>query len=445
MRESLRLTALVAVIMIGCVDGTDDVPDAGSTDTGVSAQCPTHLRFRLLEGNRTDIGWTGNSHGSTFARDAFFRVQVTQCDESCERCAFEGPVRDPVVRTQRCVADTAVECTADTDCPNWECRDLPGDPLNRRVCANDANQFCNSSAECGPSWCRFFIGPPFPILAPRTCLGTYLDTVDSRPPVFGTIDFTSGSVVLERLRVVTGATDSSVPGACPKCINDTTPNDGQKDGDCIVNNVAPAFPYSSTQKCDANGVGSPALFDGNYSLDCSTPLGVRIELGVEDGRTSGRRIQLTANQPVCNGEPCWCGVCQDSFIGCYDDSDCPGTECVAPTDIPARPNACIDTCQWNPEASRGTCMTQDPLPDGGFGPPRPTACFPEGLGAEIIAPGSSQVLSPTSFAVRIGHVACRSPVRGVIQGIVGQQTDIAVGLPGLQLNVLRFQIDQEFE
>lgn len=440
-----RWRGLVILALSGCVGTEALMPaDAGPPDVGISARaCPSHLRFTFLAGNRTDVGWTGNAHGSTFARDAFFRVEVTECDDACRRCAFRGPVRDEVVNTQRCVADPAQGCTQDSECPNWECRELiPGAPMSPRVCAHDSTRFCQSADECGPSACRFFVGPPFPILAPRTCLAAYLDSSDERPPVFGTIDLRTGAVQLDRLAIVSGAVDSATQGSCPKCVGDSVPNDGRPDGRCVQNEVAPVFPYTQDQSCDANGVGQPSLFDGTYSLDCSTPLGVRIRLGLEDGSTSGRRFRLTSAQPDCGGEPCWCGVCDGSLEPCRDSGDCSGLDCVAPSEVPARPNACTGECAWDPSSQRGSCLTQDPgdpLP-----PPRTVSCFPSGMGAEIVASGRAEVLPGGSFSVEIGHLACREPVRAVFPGPVSIQTDRIVGLPGLQLNVLRFQIDPEF-
>jgi hypothetical protein len=445
----VRLAALLLLVGVAC-EGSDGATDGRATsDAGPPPErCPSHLRFTFLVGNRTDVGWTGNAHGSTFARDAFFRVEVTECDDECRRCAFRGPVRDDTVITQRCVSDPAQVCRQDADCPDWECRELiPGAPGSPRVCAHDSGQSCQSPADCGPGACRFFVGPPFPLLAPRTCLGAYLDSTDGRPPVLGNIDLRTGAVQLDRLRIVSGATDSAVQGACPKCLGDAVPNDGQEDGRCVQNDVTPAFPYALDQSCDAHGVGQPDIFDGTYSLDCSTPLGVRIQVGLEDGSTSGRRFQLTSNQPRCGGQRCWCGVCEGSLEPCRDAGDCRGVACVTPDEVPPRPNACIDGCAWDPETQRGRCMTQDPPRNPGdpLPPPRPISCFPEGEGAEIVAPGRAEVLSDTSYSVEIGHLACRRPVRAVFPGPVSLETDRQIGLPGLQLNVLRFQIDQEFQ
>lgn len=446
---AMRRSVWVAVGLLGSLTGCagdEDVspPDAGPADLGVAPTCPTHLRFTFLAGNRTDVGWTGAVHGSTYARDAFFRVRVTECDDECRQCAFEGPVRDDTVVTQRCVSDTAQVCSSDEACPNWECRELqPGVPGSPRVCANDATRSCTTPEDCGPSACRFFLGPSFPILAPRTCLGVYLDSVDGRPPVLGTIDLRTGEMQLERLRLISGATDSAVQGACPKCVGDPIPNDGVKGGTCMQNEVEPALPYDAAQSCDAMGIGQPSLFDGQYSLDCSTPLGVRITLGVEDGSTSGRRIRLTEAQPEVEGEPVWCGVCEGSLDVCYDDGDCRGVPCVAPTDLPVRNNACINECAWDPTRSRGSCLAPVEIPGVGTATIT-TSCFPSGTGAEVLAPGRATVLSDTSYSVQIGHVACSPPVRAVFPGPVGEASDVAIGLPGLQLNVLRFQVDQEF-
>lgn len=439
---SARRFVFVALVGagLGCSDGSDPSGPLQPTDAGAALSCPTHLRFSFLDGNRTDIGWTGATHGSTFSRGAFFRVKVTDCDDECRRCAFEGPVRDDVVNTQRCVSDTAQACTADTDCPNWECRSLvPGNPQSPKVCAHDSSMTCQSAADCGPSACRFFIGPSFPITAPRTCLGTYLDSSDGRPPVFGNIDLQTGAVELTRLGITTGATDSETQGACPKCVGDGSPNDGIQGGTCMQNDVQPAFPYDGNQACDAHGIGQPAEFDGYYSLDCSTPLGVRIDVGLEGGTTNGRRMSLTAVQPECSGGRCWCGVCEGTLDPCHDSGDCLGAACVAPTDVPVRANACIGTCAWDPDAQQGTCMTRT----SSTGPLIQVSCFPGEVGSEIVAPGRATVLSATSYSVQLGHVACRQPARAVFMSPVSIATDQAVGLPGPALYLLRFQVDQE--
>ena len=80
--------------------------------------------------------------------------------------------------------------------------------------------------------------------------------------------------------------------------------------------------------------------------------------------------------------------------------------------------------------------------------PRRVPCFPEGMGAEIVARGESRILENErgrSYSVRIGHVECRQPVQAVFPSPVSVVTDSQVGLPGPQLNIFNFQIDPEFE
>ncbi len=440
------LGVLTSLLLVGCEGSTPAQPlDAGTAIT-TPATCPSHLRFTFLAGNRTDVGWTGNLHGSTYARNSFFRARVVECDEECRSCAFQGPVRDDTVVTQRCLSDPAQVCSADEDCPPWDCRLLDfANPASPRVCAQDSTRGCQSDADCGPSACRFFVGPAFPILAPRTCLAVYLDGTDGQPPVSGVIDLFTGAVTFRRLRILSAVTGPQ--GACPKCVGDPVPNDGRREGTCVQSDVQPAFAYTQSQSCDANGVGQPALFDGNYSLDCTTPLGIRIELGLVGATTNGTFFELGATQPTFQGEPLWCGVCEGSLRPCHEAAECPpGVACVAPSDMPARANACLQACEWNEEAQRGTCLTQDPPgPTGDLPPQRRVACFPSGLGARLVAPGRSSVLSDTSYSIEVGHVACRAPVRAVVDSPVSVVADRQIGLPGPQYDVLRFQIDKEFE
>lgn len=454
MRRRLLCVPMI-VLLAACSESVDDPPDAGPRpdaapplDVGTAGSCPSHLRFTFLEGSRTDVGWTGLVHGTTFARDAFFRVRVFGCDTECRECRFEGPLRDSTVITQRCVSDPAVVCTSDEDCPLWECRRLdPENPMNPiRGCAH-TNAICTSPEECGRGFCRFFLGPPFPIRAPRTCLGTYLDSPDGTPPIQGTIDFRTGRVVIERMRVLSGATNSEFQGACPKCVGDLRPNDGQRDGQCVESDAEDAFPYTANQACDANGLSELPEFAGFYSLDCSTPLGIRIDLSIQDGTTDGFRFQLGPEQPDCGGrragEPCWCGVCAGTLQPCHTAIDCgPGGSCVAPSrpSLAIAPNACLGSCNWDPATQRGTCTIPNPETDGGT---LPSSCFPEGMGAEIRAPGKIEV-NRTTYTIEVGHVACRAPVQSVFEGPISEEADRLVGLPGPQVSVLRFRVTPEF-
>ncbi len=421
-------------------------PDAGAPDATAAAMCPTHLRFTFVEGNRTEVGWTGNLHGSTISRDAFFRVAVKECDASCRNCRFEGPVRDARLNTQRCLSDTAQTCTTDSECPAWQCRQLvPGVPQAGRVCAHNAGMTCTTDEDCGPSACRFFVGPAFPISAPRTCLATFLDSFDGGPPVAGTIDLTTGQVRMDRLIIATGAVDSGLQGACPVCMGDPKANDTLKGGTCQPNPTAPVFPYSGAQACDTNGFGQLSGYQYQYSLDCTAPLGRSIVLNVQRATTGGIRFELTDDQPSCAGGRCWCGVCQGTLQTCHSSGDCAGVPCVAPDDIPSRPNACVTPCSWNESTQRGTCETQDP-PSGDAGPPprRTVSCFPGEVGAAIVAQGSTRLLSSEEFSIQLASASCAPPVRAISMSPAARAADVVIGLPGPMLNLYKLNVTKEY-
>lgn len=443
------LAAAVAVAVAGCDEAPEVVVDAGAVDASVGPRCPTHLRFTFVEGNRTDVGWTGNLHGSTISKDAFFRVALTECDASCRNCAFEGPVRAADINTQRCLVDSSLTCSADADCPPWECRELvAGAPQFGRVCSDASSRPCTTDAECGPSACRFFVGPSFPISAPRTCVSTFLDALPNdggRPPVKGTIDLASGRVNMERFTLAIGAVDSGKQGACPVCVGDTRANDGVKGGTCAVNPTAPVFPYDGAQACDTNGFGQLSGYQFQYSLDCTAPLGRSIVFDVRGANTGGVRFELGEQQPTCAGGRCWCGVCEGSFRACHSAGDCDGTACVAAADLPSGPNSCVTPCAWDTATQRGVCETQDPAQgDAGLPPRRRVSCFPGDLGSEIVAQGGTRVLSSEEFSIQLANVTCAPPVRALSMAPSSIVADRQIGLPGPMLNVYKLNVTKEY-
>lgn len=441
------VTGCVVALLGSCGGETSAGADAAVTDAAaVATTCPTHLRFTFVEGNRSDVGWTGNLHGSTISKDAFFRVAVQECDAACRNCRFEGPIRDPAISTQRCLSDTSQTCSTDAECPPWECRYLvPTAPQAGKICAHNSAMSCTEDSDCGPSACRFFVGPAFPISAPRTCLGTFLDTFDDRPPVAGTIDLQTGQVRMERLTIATGAVDSGKQGACPVCVGDTKPNDGIKGGTCAVNPRMPVFPYEASQSCDTNGFGLLTGYQFQYSLDCTAPLGRSIVLDVRRATTGGVRFELGADQPTCNGEACWCGLCEGTLQTCHTSGECAGVPCVGPTDLPGRANACVTACAWDATTQRGTCETQDPPQgDAGLPPRRTVSCFPGTLGDEIVAQGSTRILSSEEYSIQLASVSCAPPVRAVSMSPASIAADRAIGLPGPMFNLYKLNVRKEY-
>lgn len=445
MRGLLNCLATLALFVgAGCAadedsEPSDDEQDPGEVDEG--PQCPSSLKFTFLPGNRTDVGWTGVAHGSTFARDSFFRVAISECERDCTLCKFEGPIRDDTVNTQRCVSDTAIECSDSSECPPWACESASVGNDTLRFCANDRTRTCEADEDCGPAACEFFVGPPFPLVSPTNCLALYFRALDGEPPVSGLIDLRTGETQFDRFSAVSGTPGEGLAGACPKCIGDPRPNDGRKDGVCRQNDVGSPYPvlaYDKEQACDANGVGSSNIFDGSYSLDCSVNLGLGLNVGFENASSAGDRRVLSAAQPLCGNDTCWCGLCEGTFEPCGDSSDCaPSVECVAPQDdgAPIRPNQCAGgTCNWDDDISVGSCLVE--------GGTSTVACFPSAIGSQIVAPGGTEILSEqTSFRVDIGSISCQAPARSFDRSVLGPASDAVLGLPGIKLNALRFQVD----
>ena len=112
---------------------------------------------------------------------------------------------------------------------------------------------------------------------------------------------------------------------------------------------------------------------------------------------------------------------------------------MAPHDLSLSiaPNACRTSCDWDVEAQRGTCIANG-LPD------RTVSCFPEEVGSELIARGSTRRVSETSFTIELGNVACRDPIPADPSNQFLNTLNTLLGLPGPQLTVLRLQVDQEF-
>ena len=469
MRSSFGLAALLLGGLVGgCVTDESQPPPVDNEDGGsMGKRCPSHLKFTFLAGSRTDVGWTGLSHGSTFPRNAFFRVKVDKdtCEDDCSRCGFTGPVRDATVNTQRCMMDTRAECATSEDCPYWACREKePGNP-SEKFCINNTSLACVTDVDCGRSDCQYFVGPTFPTRVPQTCLAIFLSGTEAEPAVQGSIDFRTGDVQLDRFNPVTAAALPALgqplddmmldQGACPVCVSDRVPNDGKREGTCQLSDVDAQryvrYPYAPAepQSCDAHGEGTLADFDGSYSLDCSMPVQGSVALGFQNASSFGDRRALSAAQPVCgeNGERCWCGFCAGTYMGCGDDRDCSvGKACITFEEDPATPNFPLQVrantcengiCNWDSQTAKGTCPSADV-------PGLEVGCFPS-LDQDLVAPGKAERLSSTVYRVDIGKISCRESIRQTEVSLASAIADANVGLPGPQLNILKFEIDLEFE
>src|SRR5262245_8118887 len=111
---------LIVVLCFGCKNAPHAIDDGRP-----ARSCPTHMDFELFASeSRFDAGYGGLGHGIKMVDGSRFTVEITQCDDDCRRCRFQGPVAsDQPVKSQRCLTNIAIPCTSNADCPgNSDCR-----------------------------------------------------------------------------------------------------------------------------------------------------------------------------------------------------------------------------------------------------------------------------------------------------------------------------------
>ncbi|MEQ9500293.1 MAG: hypothetical protein RIT81_25690 [Deltaproteobacteria bacterium] len=431
---------LLAVALAACNGSSDDgARDGGPTVRDAGDFCPERLRFSVLDDGLVHVGWTGATHNNAFPVGSEFVVDVTGCDPQCRNCRFEGPVRDPEVNLQRCMTDSSISCQDSAECPPFQCITT----TSGERCANNFAP-CASDADCMPGECSVYLGSNSGSPIRENCFAVVFRTLDGSPPVQGTTDLDTGRVTFDNFGIWIVASDLGLnPGFCPVCVGDDVPRDGQKNGTCSMSPHGATAMDTVGQPCDLqtnSGIPSRA---GEYSLDCAVPFGPSFDMSSR-GLSTSASAQWTLDdtaQPMCNGQPCWCGVCEGTPTPCHDAGDCSGQACVADVMSPAVPpqnNFCVpgSECVWDNANLRGTCMGVVGVDMQGNPIIAQTSCLPQGPSASVSVQGASRPLGERSFSVNAVGLSCAG------QSFVGAVNQ-AIGLPGPNVSVFKMRMDLE--
>lgn len=406
----------------GAVTVADTTPTSsgettnGSADTGSGGPlaCPTHIRTeRIASLVSLSFGWTGQGHNADPVDGMVVSYELTECDEDCRRCRFQGPV------------------------PNAE-----GTPNDPRRCLNDWPSACVSDADCGDGEtegaCQIMWQPP--VQRTTTWTAAYAAPLseaqqqqfgtDSNFGAQGVVNLETGDLDFEVLntRVTVG------PGFAETCIDDTTPDDGSPDGSCA----------DSGDPCDVATISS----NGALSFDCSwTPNPIDFALPASGLTSGGVLWQMDDSRPNCTfpgaeSLNCWCGVCSnDATLPCQFDQDCPGGTCgnagEAEDPIITLPSACApgEACNWDPETVSGTCLNTG----GGT-----SACFPIDGSWSVSGDTSVQEDFFTSTVALLSCLPQVDPDRLIILDPVNDiSLDEAFGFPGPIVQVVPLKITPE--
>ncbi len=308
--------------------------------------CPTKLTFSGDAADPLsllDTGWTGISHRAPVISngDVTVNVNCVATQRPCGTCTLSGPA------------------------PN----DLAGQ-LNDHRCSNDTSIKCTSNTPCvaGGGTCEYYFGSPLPLAAGgvTTCVVNQFFG-----PISGTANVESGganTIVTLRSQVFNGL---AIDNPCPRCVGDTTDNDGVNDGTCD------GGPRQGLG-CDGGG-NIPGRADfGTTSLDCPPSTNAMIATLPIDlsSKTAPVTKTLTASNANCTGsagDKCLCDTCNTANAEpCSTNADCPtsggaagicggrrclsganngapcttGTQCpggaCARTGEPTKPSSCTD-------------------------------------------------------------------------------------------------------
>lgn len=407
----------------GAVTITDTTPDStgettnGNADTGSGGAlvCPSHIRTeRIASLVSLSFGWTGQGHNADPVDGMVVSYELTECDDDCRRCRFQGPV------------------------PNAE-----GTPNDPRRCLNDWPNACVSDADCGDGEtegaCQIMWQPPVQrtttwtaaYAAPLTETQQQQFGTESNFGAQGVVNLDTGDLDFEVLNTrVTVA-----PGFAETCIDDTTPDDGSPDGSCA----------DSGDPCDVATISS----NGALSFDCSwTPNPIDFALPASGLTSGGVLWQMDDSRPNCTfpgaeSLNCWCGVCSnDAALPCQFDQDCPGGTCgnAGADDDPiiTLPSACApgEACTWDPETVSGTCLNAG----GGT-----SACFPIDGSWSVSGDTSVQEDFFTSTVALLSCLPQVDPDRLIILDPVNDiSLDEAFGFPGPIVQVVPLKITPEF-
>ncbi len=457
---------LVTFTLLASSCGGDD--DAAMTDAGEDPDvemCPSHLRVEALLGRATlDLGSTGVFHSIRIGSYPV-TVELTECDERCENCRFEGPREDNTLITRRCLGNTRMTCSSDDDCSGLtedRCRFLYGQPSSR------------SFLEDGSCFQFFFLAPED-------------DASEGQPAVLGRFNLRTGEGNIERLSL--GVTVNALGGGvCMECLPSESGErtcqaprpENLPTGLSVDTQAARMF---GGQSCTP-GPPSGHKIPGTFSADCPMARPISALALVIDGgvRTAGARAEMTVERPFCSDpayadQRCWCDVCVSadgaaSTRPCGSDTDCEsgescgGAEDCDPNPPPYRlgpdgpelrddhdpafrsyqcrepslsgagrtstiPNTCLDECNVEGGANSGTCLS---ALTGEI-----TSCFPNALGTLIRVPGNVDIRNGEYF-VSAGLIECVAP----LDSLTGSLFNSSMGLPGLAVHHYEFRISKEF-
>jgi hypothetical protein len=322
---------------------TVDLPNlktcaAGSTDTAdtdgyplhyamASTVCPIAVDSVIKAGIRNDFtatatslnaGWNGIGHGQDLVDGYTLSADLT-CPGSppCGSCTIDGisATGPQYADFARCREDTAIPCT---------------------------NPFGTDPVCPGTQDCSYFAGPPLPASASNvmTCILVRFanDISGSFNPDDGSAEQNLDISVLIHLGL-------TLTKPCPICVDDTTPQDGIKDGTCSGGIV-------DGDPCDVQGF-SPTFAPGaGTSLDCPPSIDTNISgagLALDVPSTTGSTslpFGTKCDFPL-TALDCACAMCSgDTSVSCNSNTDCSmiaaGT-CTSKGSGESRaPNGCSD-------------------------------------------------------------------------------------------------------
>ncbi len=284
--------------------GAASCPNAGNgleiCSMSCTCNCPSRISFT---GDATDpvslldTGWTGISHRAPIITNGDVTVAVTCPNPSqrpCGTCTTSGPIPNTEpgqLRNERCSNDTSIQCSDDTPCT------------------------------AGGGSCEFYFGSNLPLAAGgvTTCVVNQFDG-----PIGGTADIESGEAFTAALLTSRVYNGIAIDNPCPRCLGDTTLNDGVLDGTCDAGTRAGL-------SCDGNG-GIPGRPDfGTTSLDCPpNPNALIATLPIDlSSSTDPVARTLTTDSPNCTGsagDKCLCDTCNNTAATpCSSNADCPSS------------------------------------------------------------------------------------------------------------------------